>query len=91
MIANLIILFVVGALAILCSFLPLASSLPLPSEITDWIGYFHSGIEFIGWILPIDTIFFVFGLWFGILTTFYIPVLLFKLYRWGKTGHSPFD
>jgi hypothetical protein len=46
---------------VLLAILPIAS--PFPDAVTLWVGYFHTGLQLIGYILPLDQFFIIFGLW----------------------------
>jgi len=80
MITNLLLLFISGVVAIVTAVLPLASSFPIPSDATLWVGYFHSGIQLIGFILPLDTVFIVFMLWLGIQASLFSAWLFMYIY-----------
>lgn len=81
MITNLFILFVSGIVSILTALLPLASNYPIPAEATEWTSYFHAGATFINFILPLDTIFFVFFLWLGIQGSLFAAWVFIYIYH----------
>lgn len=80
MISNLILLFISGVVAIVTAVLPLASAHPIPEQATEWVGYFHAGIQLIGFILPLDTVYTVFMLWLGIQAALFSAWLFMYIY-----------
>jgi len=87
MISNLILLFISGIVSIITAVLPLASSFPIPSEATAWVSYFHTGIQLIGFILPLDTVYTVFMLWLGIQASLFSAWLFMYIYGLFR-GHA---
>ena len=80
MISDFFIRLLLSLIGFLLQVLPDAP--PIPAAALDWIGYFHNGLQMIGWALPIDQIFIIFGLYITIQGYILVFSLGERVYKW---------
>jgi len=64
MIVSFLLLIVSGVIGIVAALLP--TNVSLPAEMTQWVAYFHSGVQLIGFIFPLDQLFAILSLFLAI-------------------------
>lgn len=64
MIADFFINILTSLFTFLVQLLPVAA--PIPAAALQWVGWFHTGLQLIGFMLPMDQFFIILGLWLGI-------------------------
>jgi len=82
MIANILLTIVSALISYVAQALPVAT--PLPPGASEWVSYFVSGVELVGFLLPMQTIGTVASLAFaiyGFLIAYKVAMALFKMFR----------
>jgi len=80
MIVTLLVYFLVAFISILLSLLPIAPDIPEAAE--AWVGYFSAGISFIDFLLPVEQLGILIGLWLFIEGILLIYKASITIYRW---------
>jgi hypothetical protein len=64
MITSLFLIIVSGVIVIVAALLP--ASMTLPDSLTQWVAYFHAGIQLVGFIIPLDQLFAILSMFLAI-------------------------
>lgn len=85
MITSFLLLIVSGVIAIVAALLP--ANATLPSEMTQWVAYFHTGVQLVGFIVPLDQLFAILSMFLAIQGA--LLLIRVTLGIWGviRSGH----
>lgn len=85
MIVSFLLLIVSGVIGIVAAMLP--ATMSLPAELTQWVAYFHTGVQLIGFILPLDQLFAILSMFLAIQGA--LLLIRVTLGIWGliRSGH----
>lgn len=87
MIVSFLLLIVSGVIGIVAALLP--TNVTLPEAMTQWVPYFHTGVQMIGFLFPLDQLFAILAMFLaiqGALLLIRVTLGIWGLIRGGHWG-----